>query len=294
MKLEHVLAGFLPDSRGHDGLVLAELLSAQAGARLSVATIQPPPWSTPGPGRADESAWRAYLLEQVEAGFEEARKRVGEHAAFVSHFHRGSGRGLVEVAREIGADVIVIGSGPRGAKARISLGSTADQLLHASPVPVLLTPKGYAENPPARIERLTVAYRRAPSCDAALAVAAATAVTLAVPLRLVTLVVGASRARIEQDMLEGLRAQAMTDLERAASSRRPEVAVETLEGRNVAQAMGGTDWLDGELIVLASSGSGPLRRVFLGDTSVKIIRAAPRPVLVLPRQPSGSRQTVTK
>ncbi|MEU7891482.1 universal stress protein [Nonomuraea sp. NPDC049152] len=294
MKLKHVLAGFLPDPRGHDGLALAELLAEQAGARLTVATILPPPWTTPGPGKADESAWRSYLMEQVEVGFEQARQRLGERAEYVSHFHRGSGRGLVEVARASDADVVVIGSGPRGAKGRISLGSTADQLLHASPVPVLLTPKGYAEHPPGRIERLTVAYRRAPTCDAALTVAATGATTLAVPLRLVTLVVGTGRAKIEQRMMDGLRAQAMTDLEKAASGRRPEVAVETVEGRNVALAMGQTDWLEGELIILASSDSGPLRRVFLGDTSVKIIRAAPRPVLVLTRQPLSSRQTVTK
>ncbi|MFE3447981.1 universal stress protein [Nonomuraea sp. NPDC059194] len=294
MNLDHVLAGFLPDSRGHDGLALAELLAVQADARLTVATIQPPPWGSPGPGKADESAWRAYLKEQAETGFEQARQRLGERADYVTHSHRGSGRGLVEVARSCGADVVVIGSGPRGAKGHISLGSTADQLLHASPVPVLLTPKGYAERMPGRIDRLTVAYRRTPGCDAALTIATTAATELAVPLRLVTLVVGAGRAKIEQRMLEGLRAQAMTDLEKAASGRLPDVAVETLEGRNVALALGETDWLDGELIILASSESGPLRRVFLGDTSVKIIRAAPRPVLVLTRQPVGSRQSVTK
>ncbi|GAA2384105.1 universal stress protein [Nonomuraea africana] len=294
MKIEHVLAGFLPDSRGHDGLALAVLLAGQTGARMTVATVQPPPWPSPGPGRADESAWRAYLKEQATTGFDQARQVAGEDADYITRFNRGSGRGLVELARTSDVDVVVIGSGPRGSKGHISLGSTADQLLHASPAPVLLAPKGYAEDPPTGIDRLTVAYRRGPGCDSALSLAVALAATLDVPLRLVTLVVGAGRAKIEQQMLEDLRAQAATDLERAAEGQRREVEVETLEGGNVTTAMGGTEWRQGELIILASSESGPLRRVFLGDTSVKIIRAAPRPVLVLTRQPFGSRQTLTK
>jgi nucleotide-binding universal stress UspA family protein len=106
--------------------------------------------------------------------------------------------------------------------------------------------------------------------------------------------VGASKAKIEQQMLGNLREQATADLERAVEGRRREVEVETLEGGNVTTALAETEWRKGELIILASSESGPLRRVFLGDTSVKIIRAAPRPVLVLTREPFGSRQTLTK
>ena len=52
---------------------------------------------------------------------------------YVSHGNRGSGRGLAELAAQTDADVVVIGSAPRGGRGRISLGSTADQLLHGSP-----------------------------------------------------------------------------------------------------------------------------------------------------------------
>ena len=59
---------------------------------------------------------------------------------------------------------------------------------------------------------------------------------------------------------------------------------EILEGRDVAEAMGQTSWLPGELLICASSNAGPLRRVFLGDTSLKIVRAATSPVMILTRQ----------
>ncbi|MGN9839510.1 universal stress protein [Nonomuraea sp. H19] len=287
MKLDHVLAGYVTGSRGRDGLSLAALLSEQAHARLTVATVQPPVWSTPGPARAEESAWRQYVSEQAAATLAQARELAGEDADYVTHTSRGSGRGLVELARRRGADVVVIGSAPRGGGGRITVGSTADQLLHSSPVPVLLAPRGYGDRPPAAVDRLTVAYRRSPGCDTAVKDAARTAAALDVPLRLVTLVVSSGRrARVEEEMLVRLRDRAAADLRAAARghARRLRVEVEVLEGRNVGQALGTTSWLPGEMIICASSGAGPLRRVFLGDTSLKIVRASTCPVMILTRQ----------
>ncbi|MEV0592707.1 universal stress protein [Nonomuraea cavernae] len=287
MILKNVLSGFIPEPRGRDGLTLAMLLAGQAGAHLAVAFVQPPAWSAPGPGKAEETIWRAYLEEQADTALAQARKLAGDGVDYVVRTDKGSGRGLVELARERGADVVVIGSAPQGARGRISVGSTADQLLHSSSVPVLLAPRGYAEDPPAAFDRLTVAYRRGTGADAAVMAAAEVAVSLNVPLRLVTLVVRSGRrARIEEEMLARLRDQAVADLEVAARGHRRgvEVEVEVLEGRTVAQALAETAWLPGELLICASSGTGPLRRVFLGDTSLKIVRAACRPVMMLTRQ----------
>ncbi|MEW1841277.1 universal stress protein [Nonomuraea angiospora] len=284
MKLDNVLAGCIPEPRGRDGLALGVLVKEQVRGRLTVAYVQPPAWSAPGPARAEESAWRAYLMEQADATLWQARELAGDDADYVVHTHKGSGRGLVELARKRGADVVVIGSASGGGKGRIAVGSTADQLLHSSSVPVLLAPRGYGEQPPAAFERLTVAYRRGPGCDAAVKDAAAVAASLDVPLRLVTLVISAGRrARIEEEMLVRLRDEAASNL-RAAARGRPRVEVEVLEGRNVAQALGTTSWLPGEMIICASSATGPLRRVFLGDTSIKIVRAATCPVMILTRQ----------
>ncbi|MEV4010203.1 universal stress protein [Nonomuraea angiospora] len=284
MKLENVLAGCIPEPRGRDGLALAVLVKEQVRGHLTVAYVQPPAWSAPGPARAEESAWRAYLMEQADATLWQARELAGDDADYVVHTHKGSGRGLVELARKRGADVVVIGSASGGGKGRITVGSTADQLLHSSSVPVLLAPRGYGDQPPAAFERLTVAYRRGPGCDAAVKDAAAVAASLDVPLRLVTLVISTGRrARIEEEMLVRLRDEAASNL-RTAARGRPRVEVEVLEGRNVAQALGTTSWLPGEMIICASSATGPLRRVFLGDTSIKIVRTATCPVMILTRQ----------
>ncbi|MEU5866260.1 universal stress protein [Nonomuraea sp. NPDC047529] len=287
MKFEKVLAGYIAEPRGRDGLALAVLLTRQTGGSLTVATVQPPVTTTPGPARADEGAWRSYLREQAETALAQARELAGDQVEYVRQTNRGSGRGLVEVARRRGADVVVIGSAPGGGRSRITVGSTADQLLHSSPAPVLLAPRGYGDDPPAAFERITVAYRRGPGADTAVKGAAKAAVTLDIPLRLVTLVVRTGRrVQIEEDMLVRLRDQAAADLRAAARGqrRRLQVEVELLEGRNVAQALGTTTWLPGELLVCASSDAGPLRRVFLGDTSIKIVQAATCPVMILTRE----------
>ncbi|MFI6812702.1 universal stress protein [Nonomuraea sp. NPDC050328] len=292
MKIKKILTGFIPEARGRDGLLLAVLLARQSGAELTVATIQPPPWPTPGPGRADEGAWRAYLREQAEDSLSEAREIAGPDASYVVHHNKGSGRGLVDLARRQGADLVVIGSAPHGTKGRIALGSTADQLLHASSVPVLLAPRGWGETAPAAFERLTVAYRRGPGCDEATRLAAKAAAQLGVSMRLVTLLIQGGlirggNAELETAMVERLRDQADSDLRSAARGqrRRIEVEVEMAEGRTVKEAIDSVAWVDGEMIICASSDSGPLRRVFLGDTSLKIIKAAQRPAMILTRQP---------
>lgn len=279
----HVLAGYVPDDRGRDALALALLLKRSTRGRLTVANVQPLTWIAPGLARAEEGAWRAYLREEAAAALDQARELAGDDAEYVAHFRRGSGRGLMELARRRGADAIVIGSAPGGATGRITLGSTADQLLHASSVPVLLAPHGYGDDPPAAFERITVAYRRSRGCEAAVRAAARTTAALGVPLRLVTLVVGV-RGGAERDLLTRLGERAAADLRLASRGPRRRAAVEVLEGRTVAEALATTSWLRGEMIICASSGSGPLRRVFLGDTSIKIIKAAPCPVIVLTRQ----------
>jgi len=288
VKIETVLSGFVPEPRGRDGLTLARLLAGQSGARLQVAYVKAPAWPAPGPARAEAGAWAAFLDEQAEATLAQARELAGEDADLLTYTQRGSGRGLVELARKRGADVVVIGSAPRGRRGRISLGSTADQLLHSSPVPVLLAPRGYADDVPPALTRLTVAYRRGPGADETVKAAARIAAALDLPLRLVTLVMATYRRHpLGGEMMAGMREQAMMDLTAAARGprRRHQVDLEVLEGRTVGAAMRMGDWERSELIICASSSAGPLRRVFLGDTSIKIVRAATCPVMILTRQP---------
>ncbi|MGV9597635.1 universal stress protein [Streptosporangium sandarakinum] len=288
MKIEHILAGFIPETRGRDGLALAVLLARQAGARLTVAHVHPPAWPTPGPGKVD-AEWRAYITAQAAQALQQARLALDDvrdvPIDYVLEADRGSGRGLVRLAGRLGADAVVIGSAPRGARSRIALGSTADQLLHASPVPVALAPREYAEDHPPAIRRLAVAYRRGPASDDPVRPATEIAAALGTPLHLITLVMSRGmRVKAAEQTLDRLRERAAADLREAARGCDVEVTTQVLEGGDVAAALGGAE-CEGALLVCASSTTGPLRRVFLGDTSMKIIRASGCPVMMLPRTP---------
>ncbi|WUI03067.1 universal stress protein [Spirillospora sp. NBC_00431] len=298
-----VLAGYSPDDRGADALALAALVVRALRAPLIVANVHPPPWPARGPGSVD-AEWVAYLKGESQAALAEAAgmlagSDVPESGVTLRvHSHRGSGRGLIEVARDVAADLIVIGSAPRGRRGRIAIGSTADQLLHGSPVPVLLAPRGYAGDPPDRFERLTIAYWRRRDVEGPLSAAAAVAGALGVPARLLTLVLRppglAARFKDSGGVLERQVAQADEDLREAAARLGGGTPVERLTavGTGIAKTLGTVDMLPGEVLACLSSHDGPLRKVFLGESSGKIVRAAPCPVLLLPREPAAAKAQV--
>ncbi|HEX2313081.1 MAG TPA: universal stress protein [Thermomonospora sp.] len=289
---ERVVAGYVPDERGDDALALAGLVVAAGRAPLTVANVYPPSWPTPGPGRVD-AEWLRFVKEQSREALDVAADRLAgkvpkSRVRYVTHAHRGSGRGLIEVAEDSGAGLVVIGSAPRGRPGRIAIGSTADQLLHGSPVPVLMAPRGYAEDPPDRFERMTVAYWPRRGAELGLAAAVEFARRLEVPLRLLTLLlrpVGLGVLRGGDDLMARQHEYAVRDLDRAAQlvTGLGHVVTEAAEGTGVDKALRGCAWHPGEILVCLSSVEGPLRKVFLGSVSGKIVRAAPCPVMVLPR-----------
>ncbi|CND95382.1 universal stress protein family protein [Mycobacterium tuberculosis] len=288
-----VLVGYAPDERGDDALALAALLARTLRAPLTAVHVHPPPWPTPGPGAVD-AEWVAWLRGQSDEALDAAAARLAElgvprrDVELRVHAHRSSGRGLIQVAADEGADLIVAGSVPRGRRGRVAIGSTADQLLHGSPVPVMLAPRGYAAHPPGRIARMTLAYRRRPDADGPLTAAAALAERLGAELRLLTLLIRppglAARFRAPGGVLDRQLAQAEEDLRYAAGllGRGTPVERRTAIGTDIAKTLGTVDMLHGEVLACLSGRDGPLRKVFLGESSGKILRAAPCPVLVLP------------
>ncbi|MEV5829868.1 universal stress protein [Spirillospora sp. NPDC052242] len=288
-----VLVGCSPDERGDDALVLAALVARATGAGVTAANVHPPPWPARGPGSVD-AEWLAYLRSRADEVVRAAAVRLAELGVPEAgvearvHAHRGSGRGLIEVAEDVEAGVVVIGSAPRGRRGRIAVGSTADQLLHGSPVPVLMAPRGYGAEAPPRLERLTAAYWRLREAEGPPAVAAGWAAALDVPMRLLTLVLRppgvAARFRDSGEILERQRERAEEDLARAAGSvDGVPVTTEAVTGVSVGKALAAVDMLPGEVLTCQSGHHGPLRGVFLGESSGKIVRSASCPVLMLPR-----------
>ncbi|GAB2832401.1 hypothetical protein GCM10027176_40830 [Actinoallomurus bryophytorum] len=261
---EHVLAGYVDDAGGREALALARAIAEVSGARLTVAAVHSPE--------------RAASVVEARAALEHAAELVeGVPADLVAHESRSASRGLSVLASRTGADLIVIGSPPGGAHGRINLGGTADHLLHASTQTVLLTPSGHT--PSGGPRRISVAYVRRPQCDEAVTSAAAAAVRLGVPLRLLTLALdGADQDPLRDDLALAVR---LADESSVLDADEVEAAVGA--GDDVAGTVAGLDWAEGDLLVCASSEDAPVHRVFLGETAFKLVRAAPCPVAVLPR-----------
>ncbi|WP_018657092.1 universal stress protein [Actinomadura flavalba] len=260
---EHVLAAYAPGGGGRDALAFAEAVVAHTTGRLTVAHVHPPD----RPAAAGEAAT---LLRQAEAA-------LGDRpAAYTARESRSVARGLAGEAGKAGADLIVVGSTEGGAGGRIAIGSTADHLLHSAPEAVALVPAGW---PPAVLGRITVMYVDRPQCDEAVTRAALAALTLGVPLRLVTLALpGDPAERFRDDLAMAIRlAVDSTGIDPG------EVSAELAEGDDVADALAGAGWDDGDLLVCASSEDAAAHRVFVGEVALKMLRAATVPAIVLPR-----------
>jgi nucleotide-binding universal stress UspA family protein len=240
--------------------------------------------------RKVDAEWVEYLrrdAEAIVADATEAAPRCGltEYATAV-HGHRSSGVGLDELAQRIGADVIVIGSAPGASNGRFLIGSTADQLLHGSHVPVAVAPAGYRRVYPERLARLTVAFQDTPESHKALEWAAEhrgdrriTALTVLLRHR----VMGSNLAFDGESLVSRqLEEDAQVALDAALRALDTEADSEIVVGNDASSAVGRVQWHGDELFVLASGGS-VLRRVFLGDMTYKLVRATQVPAIVLPR-----------
>lgn len=294
-----IVIGTTPDAAGDDAVALG-IAAARTFHGVPVLThIYATPYDYPSMATVD-AEWRAYLREQAERVVHDAREGLGEltdvpRVETTVHGHRSSGMGLAEVAQSRGADYIAIGSAPGGSADRLQTGSTADRLFHGSPVPVLMAPHGYRRICPDRIGRLVVAYQLTPESERAADLAPQVAAAGGVPLHLVTVI---ERVRpfygtglgpeAELPVLQALREEAASALARAAETAVAagidDVSYEVVEGAGIASALARVSWRDDDLLVIGSSGRGPLRRVFLGDMSFKLLRAAPVATMVLPRR----------
>jgi nucleotide-binding universal stress UspA family protein len=89
----------------------------------------------------------------------------------------------------------------------------------------------------------------------------------------------------ERLVAEQWRAQAEEAQNRALATLPDDVPVEAggVSGRNWEDALDSLPWEEGEVLVVGSSRLGPVRRVFLGSNSTKIVRSSPVPVVVIHR-----------
>jgi nucleotide-binding universal stress UspA family protein len=149
-RVERVTAAF---GGSDDQLVVAAAgVAARAGATLRLASfaVRPRAPYTVAVGReADDSAVKEWL-DDMRAAQQAALERVGELPSVPPDCERVVAHGedwegaLDEVDWGPG-DVLVVGSSSVGPVARVFLGSRSEKIVQHSPVPVVVVPRGAAE-----------------------------------------------------------------------------------------------------------------------------------------------------
>lgn len=290
-----VVVGYLAGKAGRSALHLAVEAAQDLQTPLAVVTVVPKPWTTPSPARIDAeyAVWADQLAADShrEAGHRLEQIAKGLDVSFHKFASRTAGEGLLEAAEELCARVLVAGSSSNGSLGQVVLGSTTDWLLHSSPVPVAISPRGYRGAKSGKLIRVTCAYSGTPESVRVVERVVALTDELGVKMRVVTYAI---RGRTMFPPEVGLHAEDSLLAEWARQLREmlaklkkdgvvgDDVELEVITGNGWDEALDDTEWEDGELLALGTTSRRTIKGVFLGSHGAKIIRHSPVPVLVLP------------
>ncbi|WAL40009.1 universal stress protein [Brevibacterium sp. BRM-1] len=284
-----ILVGIAADDLEQGAVTLAVDLARASGEELRVVTVIGRHAAAAGsPGEAE---YRRYFASQAEHVLAAARQHIPDDVAatYATVANRSTSAGLFAEAKAVGARLFVLGSARDGLYGRVCTGSVTDRMLHSSPLPVAIAPRGLrtqSEGPADAIPRLSVAYAGKRD-DALLGEAAAEAGTLHAGLRVLTLAVRSSlpmysAGAMGEDTIVGTWLDQVGEEARAGlSALGVEGEVEGVRGPTWSDALSFVRWERGELLVLGSS-RGVFERVFIGSRAAKILRHCPVPALIMP------------
>jgi nucleotide-binding universal stress UspA family protein len=283
-----VVAGVDGGPTGRDALVLGRWAAETLDVPLIVAVVHPAPAAL-GSGRVD-AEWVADRHRAAEAVLDGARTVLKDATGEVEYrpvASSSAAHGLHDLAEQVGAEVIVVGSGRNAPRERLFAGSTAERLLAGSVCPVAVAPAGMTATPGGH-GRIGVAYVDTPDGRAALAEAAKLARRTGTPLRLYTVVLEAEATKpfligedVERAYIDTARETFEESLAKAAASVSGVPVDWQLLGGDVVEALSELDEVD--VLFCGSRGYGPGRRVLLGGVSTRLVRRARTPVVVVPR-----------
>ena len=291
------LVALSADRGGQEALALGRMLARTSGVNLTVCIVLPEVWGHPSLARVD-AEYAAFLEQYAADALAGARRFLEEddedpvQAEYVSKPAPSATEGLIGTAREKDASLVILGSARHGPLGRFTVGGVTGEMLHSSPVPVALSPRGHRPSSDARLRRITCSYAGSTRSRTAFDAAAQLSRRHSVPLRLASLIVRDRQMYpsnvgydAERLVAEQWRRQALQAQEKAIAALPENTAVETViaSGSDWEQALDSLRWQEGELLVVGSSRLGPVSRVFLGSNSAKIVRSSPVPVLVVPR-----------
>lgn len=283
----HLTVGYLATPTGDDGVALAGTLARTFDAEVDVVLIVRHELPDGHPGRAQ---YQEVLIEHGQqwiAGAIKALADIGVTAGATVVVADSLPEALIHFAEEHDSDLIVVGGARDGFFGGHVIGPVSSALLHNSPIPVALAPRGYADDPPERITAVTAAIPARAGEDNPLPFAITLADAAQLPIRMVSLVSAEHLAHAENQA-------ELRQMQISAAEENMAVAVRTLpgapaitslvaEGMTLESALKKLNWSDSDLLVVGSSRFAAPRRIFLGSTASRILAGTAAPVIVIPR-----------
>lgn len=290
--LNRIVVGYDGSEESEDALAFAGALASAADARLAVTRIFEfgPLWAVGAGGLAPGPTEVVREYEQDTLGrLESVAERIGAEDQWA--VSDSAAHGLHAIAERGEADLIVVGSSHLGPSGQIFPGSVGFRLLHGSPCPVAVAPRGMRERPESTPSRIAVGYDGRDEARLALREAFDLARQVGAAVRVITAaepppVVYGHGGGISGGyavLAEGIEGMMQAKLDEALTEAPDDLAVEgeLLRGDPVEALLEGS--ADADLLVIGSRGYGPVRGVLLGSVSMDVLRSAACPVIVLPR-----------
>jgi nucleotide-binding universal stress UspA family protein len=284
-----IIVGVDESPGSSDAIALASSLAGITGSELVLVNVLP---YDVHPSRAANRAFEEYLHGDSQDLLERLRGSLGDAPVEVRAIPNVSpAHGLHELAEMENAGLIVVGSTHTGRTGRVLPGSTAERLLHGSPCPVAVAPKGYAQRSSDELAVIGCGYDASLSAAHALEtahrIATATGAHLRVIRAFAPLVYGTPPDSAATGGMasynDTLHEHATKELESAIATIDAEPGVEAEftvgdPGHILAEA---SQQLD--LLVVGSRGYGPMHAVMVGGVAGRLVREAACPVIVVPR-----------
>lgn len=283
----HLTVGYLATPTGNDGIALAAELALTFDADVDVVLIVREELPDGHPGRAE---YQQMLIGKGEAWVADAVAKLadwGVTAGSAVLVGESFAESLIEFAESKSSDMIVVGGAKDGFFGGHTIGPVAGALLHCSPIPVALAPRGWGDEPPVKISEITVAVPTTERADNPLPIALTLASAAALPIRMMSLVTieNLSSATTKEEARRAQIEAAEQNLLTAARSvpEAPDIQSLVADGSTLESALRKLKWGDGDLLVVGSSRFAAPRRIFLGSTAARILAGVDVPVVVVPR-----------
>jgi nucleotide-binding universal stress UspA family protein len=288
-----LVVGYLATPGGSDALALGVRLARTLDAELEVSIIVPS--QHVAVTLAPKGGYEEHLAEQAETWLAEARAAVPDDIVVRTHvsFDDSFADGLIKEAARAEADLIVVGGSGGGLVGSYSLGSVVNELLHSSPVPVVVAPRRIRNSSVDHVVEVTCALGERTGADLLLDTAVRFSRAADTPLRLVSLVALDPMFGSLRGDKDAVRERALAHARRtldAAKSRLPEgfpVGSTIVDGASVEEAVAKLEWHDGDMIMVGASRLRAPKRLFLGSTAAKMLRVLDVPMMVVPRDQLG-------